>query len=559
MRSASPWMMICLVLAMMSSLRAQDKKPWVAFGSSVRMSMTAYQMTGQDNRQEPFSFFLHGTPTVSVKGFTIPFSFIISNHQQSFQQPFNRLGISPSYKWAKVHLGYNTILLSKYTFSNRQFFGAGVELYPGKFRFAALYGRLQVAIREDSAALQNAESFLSNQPIPRFERRAIGGKIGIGTPQSYFDVVGMKAYDVMDERPTSDTAALRPQENIALGIRSQLKLSPKFQLRLDVASSVFTRDTTSANYELNEGVSWIGNILEPKTSTQVLFAAEAGLGYKTRDWGMQLNYKRIDPDFKSMGVYYLQSDISQWTLAPQFSLLRKKLQVRANIGIQKNNLYHTRLATDKRGIQSFNAQWNQSATFQLGAYYSNFGLTQTPGLHQLTDSTRISQVNSTYGISPSLSWKGKTWQHQLFSTLGFSKLTFNKSSITAPDDVRTIQFNSNYTLSPQKDNRFSIGGVFTWLRSDLGDIESVNTGFGATGALHDPKGKWNATALAQYFINRLDETENGHSIVVNADIQYQLKKSLSFFLIGQLISNNTALQETSFTEKQMTLGLQFLF
>jgi hypothetical protein len=540
-------------------LIAQDKEPVIDISSSIRASVTAYSINGQDNRQEPFSFFLHGRPVLTVKGFDIPVSFIFSNHHKSIQQPFNRFGISPTYKWARIHLGYNTMQLSKYTFSNRQFLGAGVELNPGKFRLAALAGRLQAAVREDSIQIEESTAFLSDKPIPRFERRAIGGKIGFGTTQSYFDIVGMRAFDVQDNRFFNDTTELRPQENTAVGIHSLLKLTKTLTLRMDVASSVYTRDTTSDDHELDKSVAWIGNILQPKTSTQVLFAGEIGLGYKVSTWGIQLNYKRIDPDFKSMGVYYLQSDISQWTIAPQVSLLQKKLHIRSSFGIQQNNLYNTRLATNKRNIQSVNMQWNPAPAFQLGAFYSNFGLTQTPGLRQLTDSTRVSQVNSAYGLTPSFQWKGDTWQHQLFATLSQNKLSFNKSAINAVEDVKTTQFNGTYTLSPQQDNRFSVGGVFTWLRSDFGDATSVNTGFGGTGTLSAFKGKWNASGLVQYFINRLDENENGHSLVVNADIQYTIHKSISFFLLGQLINNDTGIEETSFTERQMTVGLQLQF
>lgn len=540
-------------------LSAQDKKPWVEFGSSIRISATAYQMTGQESRQEPFSFFVHGTPSLTVKGFEIPVHFILSNHHQTIQQPFNRFGIAPKYKWAKVYLGYNTMALSKYTFSNRQFLGGGVELLPGKFRIAGLFGRLQAAVREDSAGMQEANTFLLNQPIPRFERRAIGAKVGYGTTESYVDIVGMRAYDVLDNRQFSDTSALRPQENTALGIQSQLKLFKKVTLKMDVASSVFTRDTTSEEHELDEGVKWIGNIVQPKTSTQVLFAGEIGLGYKNPTWGIQLNYKRIDPDFKSMGIYYLQSDIAQWTIAPQFTLLNKTLRVRGSIGIQKNNLYNTRLATSNRGIQSYNAQWNQSKTFQLGAFFTNFGLTQTPGLRPISDTNRVSQINSSYGISPSFFWAGGTWQHQLFSTISANKLSFNKSSINPVEDIRTIQVNANYLISPQKDSRFSIGALFTYLTSDFGDSKSINTGFGGTFNLNPPNGKWTASTQAQYFINKLDEGSNGNSISVNADVQYSIKKSIQFFLLGQLINNNTGIPETSFNEKQFTLGLQLQF
>jgi hypothetical protein len=559
MHSTPKWILLCFVLVLHLLVQAQDKVPLFDFGSSIRMSVTAYEITGQDNRQEPFSFFLHGSPRVSIKGFDIPVHFIFSNHHKSLQQPFNRFGISPKYKWAKVLLGYNTLSLSKYTFSSRQFLGAGVDLQPGNLRVAAFAGRLQAAVREDSLASTEPGSFLSNDRIPRFERRAIGGRIGFGKPQSYFDFVGIKAYDVFDNRMFNDTITPRPQENTAVGIQSQLKLSKFLQLRMDLATSVFTRDTTSDDYELDKSVAWIGNILQPKTSTQVLFAAEVGLGYKKPTWGIQLNYKRIDPDYKSMGIYYLQTDISQWTVAPQFSLLRKTLRVRGSIGIQKDNLYNTRVATSKRGIRSANVQWVPNSFFQLGAFMSNFGLTQTPGLKAITDSTRISQINNSFGLTPSFLWKSAAWQHQVIATVNFNTLSFNKSLINPVDDVRTTQFNGSYTLSPATGTGISLGGLLTRLISNLGAIKSVNTGFGGTLGYADSKGKWNASGQAQYFINKLDEADNGNSFVLSTDIQYQLQKSIQFFLTGQWIDNNTGVVETSFTERQFTTGLQVQF
>ncbi len=548
--------LIGIFIFLVSSLCAQQAKtPWVEFGSSIRLSATVYSIRGQDYRQEPFSYFLHGTPRLTIKGFDIPVSFILSNQQRSIQQPFNRIGIAPKYRWIKAYLGYNTMALSKYTFSNRQFLGAGVELNPGKLRLAALYGRLQKAIREDSTEA-NANSFLLQQSLPRFERRAFGGKIGIGSVNSYFDIVGMKAYDVKDPDDPIDTLAVRPQENVALGIQSKLKLSKFVELKLDLASSIYTRDTTSADYDVDEEVGFLVNVLQPKESTQILFAGEAGIGYKKPTWGIQLNYKRIDPDFKSMGVYYLQSDISQWTIAPNFSLLKKTLRIRGQIGIQRDNLYETRLATSKRVIQSAHVQWNQSRFFQIGAYYTNFGLTQTPGLKALTDTTRISQVNGSYGISPSLYIAGKTWQHQLYSTISFNKLSFNKSSIVAIEDIKTTQLNVGYTISPISSNRFSVGVLMTSLKTDATTSITSSNGFGGNGSYTDEKGLFRIGGQVQYFTNRLDENPNGHSLVFSIDANYQLQKQMQCFFLGQLINNETPSGDGSFTERQFTLGLQ---
>ena len=62
----------------------------------------------------------------------------------------------------------------------------------------------------------------------------------------------MKAYDVKGPNDPVDTLAVRPQENVALGIQSKLKLSKFVELKLDLASSIYTRDTTSADYDVDE-------------------------------------------------------------------------------------------------------------------------------------------------------------------------------------------------------------------------------------------------------------------------------------------------------------------
>jgi hypothetical protein len=201
-------------------------------------------------------------------------------------------------------------------------------------------------------------------------------------------------------------------------------------------------------------------------------------------------------------------------------------------------------------------QWNQSRAFQLGAFYTNFGLTQTPGLKALTDSTRISQVDGSYGLSPSLFLINKTWQHQLYGTVSLNKLSFNKTAINAIADIKTIQLNAGYTLSPVSSNRYSVGALVTSLRTDATTTITSSNGIGGNGSYTDAKGLFQAGAQVQFFVNRLDENPNGTSLVFSTDLSYQLKKQLQFFLLGQYINHKTPMSEGSFTEYQFTLGIQ---
>jgi len=57
---------------------------------------------GKEAYRKPFTWMLTGSPTLSVYGITLPFSFTISEQQRNFRQPFNKFGVSPYYKWAKL-------------------------------------------------------------------------------------------------------------------------------------------------------------------------------------------------------------------------------------------------------------------------------------------------------------------------------------------------------------------------------------------------------------------------------------------------------------------------
>src|SRR5699024_4427885 len=64
--------------------------------------------------RDPFSWNLHGSLTPSIYGFAIPLSFSITQFSKSYTTPFSQFGLSPTYKWAKLHLGYRSISFSPF-------------------------------------------------------------------------------------------------------------------------------------------------------------------------------------------------------------------------------------------------------------------------------------------------------------------------------------------------------------------------------------------------------------------------------------------------------------
>src|SRR5665213_1267612 len=114
------------------------QKP-LGLDGAITFSGTDYQANGIPYRREPFSWTISGSPTLSFYGVQMPFSFILSEQERSFRQPFDQFGASPQYKWMTLHLGYRSMMFSHYTLAGVTFLGAGFEATPGVIRLSGMY------------------------------------------------------------------------------------------------------------------------------------------------------------------------------------------------------------------------------------------------------------------------------------------------------------------------------------------------------------------------------------------------------------------------------------
>ncbi|HEX8575099.1 MAG TPA: hypothetical protein VF677_02290, partial [Flavobacterium sp.] len=124
------------------------------------------------NAREPFVYNFTGNVNVSLYSFSVPVSYNFTNlgGQLDYQIPFNfnRLSISPKYKWITAHIGDVNMTFSPYSLAGHQFSGAGVELTPnGPIKFSAMYGRFFKAVEDDE----------NPNTLPAFKRMGYGSKV----------------------------------------------------------------------------------------------------------------------------------------------------------------------------------------------------------------------------------------------------------------------------------------------------------------------------------------------------------------------------------------------
>lgn len=551
-----------------ANLQAQDlsnfrrEKP-VGLSGSVELRGIGYQANGISNRRPPLTYFLNGSPTLSIYGIQIPFQFMLTKDQRSFQQPFNQFGLSPRYKWIIVHGGYRNVNFSPFTLAGHTMLGGGIELNPGKLRVGLMYGRLNRATIIDT---------LSQSLSPySFDRKGLAVKLGFGTDRNHFDLHFLNAGDDSTSRPINiplpQGNKVFAASNTVLGYGTKFSFFKHFHLESEGAISLYTRDVNSPIQFSDDEIPdpklrRLKNILKVNGSSEWFMALQAGIGYSAKNYGLKLNYKRVDPEFKSMGAYYFSNDIENLTVHPHFSLPNGKLRFRGSVGVERDNVNLQKQSTSRRFIGS--AMLNAELNTQMGidVNYSNYSNNQRPGTLAYADSLKIVQTTQTLSFSPRYHIMGTDRIHVFLASANFNSMKDYNSYFgegANSRDVRTGQYLLNYSISfPQKMISLFSSISHTKMKADA--IQTTYNGM-TIGGNFSPAGQKLRTNINAGLIQ--GKTQNGKNMIFNgaASANYQVSRmhSIRFSLFytknnpGSVITGTHSL----FTETRGELGYQF--
>jgi len=471
-----------LLLLFSGNLVAQETKKKVAdspikFSGGLSLSSNLYSNGGVgEQRQSPYSYAISGSPTLTIYKVSIPFSFTYSDQKFSYGKAFNTYGISPRYKWARLHLGYRSMKFSSYTLGGRQFLGAGIELTPGKFHFGALYGRL-----DNFFAIKHNLS-IGASSIDTYKRNIYGFKIGVGR-SSGFDFIVLKVKDDIDSSipKIGDNKRLLPQDNFVLGLNIKALLFKKFSLKFESGASLHTRDMRST-IEIDSTDSYynifskLNKVIKPNVSTRWGYAGKLEMNLNLNAFNIGLTYQRVDPNFKSLGVYYMTTDFENYTANIGFKIFKNKLGFKLKGGFQKNNLSLLRRATSLRKIGSAQINYSNSKGFNINFNYNNIQSDQRAGYVELEDSLRLILSNSNTSLSSGYSWKNKVIKQSVNINLSSSSFAnINEEYFTPLGETKNNNINLSYSLrhKPTQMN-YSISSNYYTLKSE----QTKNSGFG---------------------------------------------------------------------------------
>ncbi len=456
------YLFIVLLGVFQTKVYAQDlekigKKDPIKVNGGLSFSNIFYAVDGIQARRDPSLWFMSGNINFNLYGWSVPLSVSLSQHNKStFQQPFNQYGLSPKYKWLTLHAGYRNLSFSPYTLAGHTFLGGGIEMNPGKYKFAAMYGRMLKAVDEDTLSTKSLS--------PSFQRMGWGWKAGYedegnGVEVSMFhakDDIGSISY-------IPEKNDVKPGENLVLGISAKTKITKRFSVQGEFGNSAYTRDIRAEKSSSARSVyANLGNLFIYRTSTSNYSAYKLNGTYSLEKYTFGMTYERIQPGYRSMGTYFFNNDMENITVNTTARAKKDKVSIGLNLGTQRNNLQNTETNTVKRYIGSLNLTYTPNPKWNFNATYSNFqtstAMSQRIQQFQNLDSLRFYQVSQSANGGLGYNGGNKERKHGVNLNLGYqvSKNTQKSNSDNNDSKFYNVNLSYRFTLVP-KNVGISIG------------------------------------------------------------------------------------------------------
>jgi hypothetical protein len=534
----------------------KSAKPFAVSGS-IDARTIVYSSSGIDARRSPFTYILSGAPVFSIYGFTVPVSFTISEQDRSFSQPFNQIGLSPEYKWIKLHGGYRNITFSPYTLAGHTVLGAGFELTPGKFQIGFMTGRLNRSTRIDT---------LSGYVRPEsFSRYGTALKVGYGTTNKMFSISYLNAKDSKKGfKGNVDSTQVKQEANAVLGGEFKYTFFSKLMLFADGAVSLYTKDLHS-DLEIDldssrKGLETLKNTFNLNATSEYFLAYSGGIAYTDKIFSIKAGYKVVEPNFRSMGAYYFQNDLKNITLSPSLIVLKGKLRLNGSVGIQEDNVKKKKLSSTRRVISMANLGWDITDKFGLDANFTNFSANAEPMVALVDQKYLLAQTNRNLSLTPRLILSNSASTQVIILSYNASALKDLNEASSHDNDIFTSMAFLNYTLTLNAAAlNLSAGLNYVDNKMSMGNISNQGFNLGASKSFLK-----NKLSLSTHNSYTLTELLDGTGSILNLGLycSYTTGKNHRFNLRANSLnntSNREQLDPIKYQEITGEIGYTFSF
>jgi hypothetical protein len=471
----------------------------------------------------PWSTVATGRLSTSVYGLSIPLSFTWSNENWTYTQPFNQFSLSPSYKWATLHLGWSSMSFSPYGLSGHSFAGVGVEVSPGdKFSMSVMHGRLQKALAGDTIKGYD----------PAYRRKGTGIKGAFNFDRGE---VSLSVFYGLDDthKPVEniDSLGITPKENIVLTSHVNYRITDNLTVNADLGLSSLSDDRRYSRATERGGIA-----------TSRYHAVKTSLNYNTAIGSLGGTVEYVEPGYESLGAYYMVNDFIHYTINVATSLFRGRVTAAASGGIRQNNLDKKSDSDTRDVVTNVTLGFSPSERLSFNLTYSNFAnYTHVQTLfdeveaqtqYELMDTLRFTQISENAGLSANWNISQSESQSQSLM-LNLNVQQASQSQTDEPENTNTtfISASSGYQWSVKPRN-LSLGLNANYSRNEtpdqvgeiMGPVLTVRKSFFEKTLQSSFSASWNSTYT--------DGNASGNVLSTRLGESYTLKKKHRFALSG---------------------------
>ncbi len=522
-----------------------------------------YYTSSAIKRMKPFTYQFTGDVTFNYKNvLELPFSFVFSEQDRKFSQPFNQIGVSPKYKWLTAHAGFRNINWSEHSMAGHNMLMVGAEVNPSYFRAGLLFGRLNKVTLADSAKI---DSLHLQTFVPTYKRLGAAVKIGAGTENNYVDLIYFRAWDKSKDsflyvNPDGVTSFLPKSENAVFNIVTFNKIGKYITIKADYALSTTNVDKSLVKDKnaVNADYPKIARILmKPNASAIGGHAASTDFEFSKDGLVTNAGFHLTTQNFNTYGAYYLQTNFYDVYVKQVVPLQDKKASITIQTKFTDDNLNKEKPYATKRAISQLAYDFNASkfgiSTQYINAYSKQKAITDSLKNSSFND-LLLNQMNHTFTIVPRYLIVKNEKSHLIMLNEVMNFLTdLNKNTKS-----NTAYFNNVVYLTyafnlPVKYFSMTTSVFSTYLKTSTSKIASYGASFSSNVSI--AKNKVTISDAVAYTYNKLAQVVN-----VDLTISYTPESHHKIYLSNNLIWNHTTNNSTQrFTELRGNLGYLFTF
>ena len=449
-------------------------RPFTINGS-VGFISEGYAVSGIDARRPSASAQVFANTSFSIFGFRSGVNIRYSTESSGLRQSMNQFNFRGSYKWVTLAAGTVTPSFSRYNLSGTTLTGGLLELTPGNWIFSFTAGRAQRAVEP---------SMEQGFRRAAYERWLYAGKIGYGNKgASHFHLSVMYASD--DTTSLEQSGAAMPAQNLNVTPDFGIALfERKLEIRGQATVSAFTRDLRAPTLSLDETPvpGFLTSVFTPHVGSRIDYAGNLSADLNLDVFRMGVDYRRIQPGFRSLGISQIRSDQEQIRIQPQLALLNRNLRLGLNLSQARDNLLENRMTTQMRRKAGVNLQSRLTQQATLNTTYS-YMINHTQPESETAEARALEQkqISHSVRLQPSYTLLAGNTSHSFSLAGGYETLTneFPTQDTTGTRSSDFTNINTMATYSVAFPSGLSLNLAGNYLISDAGATTTSNVGVNA--------------------------------------------------------------------------------